>query len=589
MANLAPGTVVDNRFRIVEEIGRGGMGVVYRAEQPGMDREVALKIVSGADVDSVAIKRFQREAHVVASLDHPNIVRMFAFGVLNSGEPYMAMEFLPGEQLDQRIASKGKLLWEEAVHLFIPACSALAYAHEKNVIHRDIKPSNIRLCRDTASGEAEEKVKIVDFGIAYLTAGGAPKLTKTDTVLGTIVYASPEQLTGKPITVASDIYSLGCTLFEALTERTPFVSDSPFEIMQAHLQRMPPSLAAAGAIGVPDSMEQLVQAMMAKDPADRPSSMKQVEDALKAISAGQPIEIATKKRKFAYGALNKRWLIPAIAFSAAIMWYWNLSHPAQHKQSKSSEALARAQYDDWKQRGESYLDDKKYREARRLLEQPPLFLPTNQERVEIFCDLAEANFFTGEEDKANRYVEQSLAIARKNGISVGHPFILRTHFVLVSGDFDSAAKLFEKHLLPNPSFAELKPRDQERAYRDAMLIYTALGDTKRAQIYTEDLLERHADLPPTAAVDDMKLHALSVRSPKAAFPKLEKAIRERAAKLPGKFGDDKDAQSALGTRRRLKVLLNDLERICPASQKSQVHKQIVDNVNEIEQIRQFLR
>jgi len=254
------GKVLGRRYRIVDEIGAGGMGTVFRARHVLVGRDVAIKLMSGgAARDPNWRERLLREAQTTNLLKHENIVDITDFGD-EGGAIYLVMELLEGETLEARV-DRGPMSPLAALDVALPVAAALARAHELDVVHRDIKPSNIFLCR-TPHGE---RVKVLDFGIARV-AGGV-RLTKTGAVLGTPEYMSPEQAIGGEVGPASDLYSLGVVLFEALAGRLPFLGSGARLLMQ-HAFEAAPNLADV-APTVPADLAAVVMRLLAKVPGSR--------------------------------------------------------------------------------------------------------------------------------------------------------------------------------------------------------------------------------------------------------------------------------------------------------------------------------
>ncbi len=205
-------------YEIIREIGSGGMGAVYLAKRSDgeFEQEVALKIVRQSIAESQMIERFRRERQILASLNHPNIAKLLDGGVSDTGEPFLAMEYVEGETITDFV-KRAKPTLDETLQLFIKICAAVAYAHQNLVVHRDIKPGNILV---TAGGEP----KLLDFGLAKIDDVTSLDNNQTETAFRALTpaYASPEQLRGETVTTASDIYSLGVVLYELLTNERPF-------------------------------------------------------------------------------------------------------------------------------------------------------------------------------------------------------------------------------------------------------------------------------------------------------------------------------------------------------------------------------
>ncbi len=269
------GTQVGN-YRIVEKIGEGGMGVVYKAVEVSLDRTVAVKVLS-PDLagDQALIERFRSEAKAQANLNHPNIATLYTF-LTTSETSMMVMEYLEGETFDQLLQRRGLLPQEQAVPIFKQALLGIGYAHRHGIVHRDIKPSNIML---TTSG----MVKVMDFGIAKVLGG--QRMTQTGTRMGTVNYMSPEQIRNRPVDIRSDIYALGVTLFEMLTAHLPFESDSDFEVMSQHVN-MPPPRPSQYYPYIPAGIEQAVLKALEKDPNARFQTVEEFGAALEHPEGG---------------------------------------------------------------------------------------------------------------------------------------------------------------------------------------------------------------------------------------------------------------------------------------------------------------
>lgn len=294
--DLKEGTMIGGAFRIVAPIGRGGMGVVYQAVHLSLRRECALKVLSPELVNPVNWKRFQKEAKAIASLSHPCLVQVYDLGIHNSQLPYYAMDLLRGNDLESVINSKGSLSLPEAINIMVKALDGFAYAHRNGVIHRDIKPANILLTREV---NGETGVKILDFGIAKLAGFDDDEpdqsMTATGEIFGSPFYMSPEQCMGEPVDARSDIYSLGCTLFEMLTGQVPFEAPTSLEIVMMHLEEYPPTLSQKSGRSFPKSIEAVIGKCLAKNPDFRYQNAKELAIDLERISQGKEILADTSK------------------------------------------------------------------------------------------------------------------------------------------------------------------------------------------------------------------------------------------------------------------------------------------------------
>jgi predicted Ser/Thr protein kinase len=257
------------RYRREQELGRGAMGVVYKAKDTVLEREVALKLV-GDDVKQhpAALEMFLQEAKSLAALNHPNIVTVFDQGQ-DEDETFMVMEFVKGTTLDQIISQRGKLPIDQALEFGEQVCAGLGYAHEERIIHRDIKPANIFVTKDGV-------VKIGDFGLARVTREVNVKQTK---VCGTPLYMSPEQIRGTDLDFRSDLYSLGCMLFELLTGKPPFTTG---EVLYHHMYTPPPAATSVEPT-LPPQIDQLLKACLEKDKDTRVASAQQLRDMIKGL------------------------------------------------------------------------------------------------------------------------------------------------------------------------------------------------------------------------------------------------------------------------------------------------------------------
>lgn len=282
-------------FELTEKIGEGGMGVVYRARYVVNDKTVAVKILPADVTDETLLGRFEREVEILKTLRHPNIVYCFG-GSCENKRRYYAMELVEGGTLDDLLKRRGRLPWELVVEYAKQMCAALAYAHERGVVHRDVKPGNFLLTTDG-------KLKLSDFGLATLVAGR--RVTAAGRTAGTYEYMAPEQITGKELSARTDLYALGCVLFELLTGRPPFIGGASAEILHAHLKSPPPRVAAE-LPECPAALDRLICDLLQKNPADRPASAIDVGLALKNITPSIVVASAAP----AVGVTNRPTTVP---------------------------------------------------------------------------------------------------------------------------------------------------------------------------------------------------------------------------------------------------------------------------------------
>ncbi|MBS2002743.1 MAG: serine/threonine-protein kinase [Candidatus Obscuribacterales bacterium] len=293
------GDMLGGRYQVVSTLGRGGMGVVYRVKQVFLDKEFALKTISKQCLTETSIRRFQQEALTSFAIDHANVIMVNDFGLLDDDTPFLVMELLDGETLGDRLRLRTRLSVDEATDLFIQVCFGMAYAHEKGIVHRDIKPNNIMILQDRPPG-TEGSVKIVDFGIAKYSAregGEVQALTRTGEIFGSPLYMSPEQCQGGSVDHRSDIYSLGCVIFETLTGSPPFVGENALITMMMHQTETAPSLSDAAGKDFPKQLEAIVAKMIAKQPHQRYQSLGEVALELGALKNGGTVKAARTQEK----------------------------------------------------------------------------------------------------------------------------------------------------------------------------------------------------------------------------------------------------------------------------------------------------
>lgn len=286
-----PGDIIDGSYEVIGLIGAGGMGYVYRVRHASLSKEFALKTLSLASFDENVWARFQNEARALAKINHPNIVTIYNLGIHQGQKPYYVMDLLSGNTLSGLLAERGYLDWEEALPIFIEVCSGLGFAHKSGIIHRDIKPENL-LILDQPQHNCH--VKIFDFGIAKLAGAVGPnnqQLTRAGEICGSPLYMSPEQANGDQLNARTDLYSLGCSLFEVLTGRPPFAGETAMGTLLLHQMAAPPTLQEACGRKFPDMLEAAIAALLAKEPKDRYQTCELLAQDLRKILEGQSAPI----------------------------------------------------------------------------------------------------------------------------------------------------------------------------------------------------------------------------------------------------------------------------------------------------------
>ena len=301
-------------YEILAPLGAGGMGEVYRARDPRLGRDVAIKVLPDAlRTDPERLRRFEQEARAAGALNHPNVLAVLDVGT-HEGVPYVVSELLEGETLRERLRAGG-LTPTKAVECAIQIALGLAAAHEKGIVHRDLKPENLFLTRDG-------RVKILDFGLAKLRepaagsegASEVPTLAQTTepgAILGTVGYMSPEQVRGFPADHRSDIFSLGAVLYEMLSKRRAFAGESAPEVLTAILKEDPPELASSDR-NVPPALGRIVRRCLEKRPEDRFHSAHDLALALEAVSGASRgrSRARSSRRHSRFGRRRASWGSP---------------------------------------------------------------------------------------------------------------------------------------------------------------------------------------------------------------------------------------------------------------------------------------
>ncbi|MBX3135939.1 serine/threonine protein kinase, partial [Candidatus Obscuribacterales bacterium] len=276
------GTNLGDRFYIEEVLGSGGMSVVYKAKQLAVNRHVAIKTIRvQLDAKPVYRERFEREISSLCALSHPNVVTVYDCIIGEDGQPYVVMDYLRGRSLETLIEADGPLPVDRFARISMQVCSAMDHAHKRGIIHRDLKPGNIVLMDDEM-----DFVKVVDFGLAKLSEDNR-KLTQSGELWGSPPYMSPEQCMGESGDERSDIYALGCVMYEMLTGKDPFwYATTIFELIQRHVNTVPASFAEVNpAAVVPYAVESVIFQAMEKNPVSRFNSALELRDALMSACA----------------------------------------------------------------------------------------------------------------------------------------------------------------------------------------------------------------------------------------------------------------------------------------------------------------
>jgi len=277
------GSLVENRFEVLSLLGEGGMATVYQAEHKAVDLKVAIKVLkTESGLNEYDIERLKREARALNSLFHPNVVKVYSFGFLDSGHPYLVLDLLRGQSLGDIIDSGELPTLEWTLKAFVQICRGLQSAHESGLIHRDLKPSNVMVVDEDEEGAF---IKLLDFGIAKSTApkDNEQKLTGKGEIFGSPLYMSPEQISGKALDKRADIYSLGCLMYETLTGKPPVIGETVIMTMVKHLQEKPAPLRDSLKRDYPAGLEDIIFKCMEKEPDKRYSTASEIENELSGL------------------------------------------------------------------------------------------------------------------------------------------------------------------------------------------------------------------------------------------------------------------------------------------------------------------
>lgn len=314
---LTSGTIIDGRYEILSSIGEGGMGDVYSAREFGVNRLIALKLLhSELIADKDAHRRFNLEAKLISKLHHKNLITCYRLGAPGKDvPPYIAMELLQGKSLRTLLNDEDSLHWRRAASIAVQVADAIEYAHSCGVLHRDLKPNNIFLLNEPEP----DFVKVLDFGLAKVIEQQSQTNTQSGALLGSVAYMSPEQCQAKKVDPRTDIYSLGCILYEMLSGKPPFEADTPIGLLHRHVNDDPAELGDE----IPKSLGRIVSMAMAKSTADRYQTMKDLKEDLQSVIAGATHTIdITRAHKFnpkVQTRPEKRRLAPLLLSASVIL------------------------------------------------------------------------------------------------------------------------------------------------------------------------------------------------------------------------------------------------------------------------------
>lgn len=535
------GTVFAERYVILCRLGEGGMGVVYKARHQLLDRMVAIKMLHPHLIaNSISLKRFQQEARTASLLTHPNITAVHDFGVTPDGKPYLILDYLEGIALADVFHKEKHLEWKRAVKIFIQVCDGLAHAHNKGVIHRDLKPTNIMLVEN--DGEPD-MVKLLDFGIAkLLPQSGQPiqHLTQTGEVFGSPLYMSPEQVLGYQTDTRSDIYSLGCVIYEALTGRPPFIGSSMFETMQRHMTEAPePLIMRRADLVIPAKLQETVMKTLSKLAADRQQTMTELKENLQDVlhSFDDKVPLAVASPSPPPAPKKDRWKLAGVsglAYAAlallAVIITWFLAGKTNMQQSK--------QWESYNQLAQIAFDRGDFQESERLnLKALQIAQKFGQDDTRLAITLDRLGTVSDEETsyvKAEQFMNQALNI-RTHLLGGNDPTVASTLIHLSSvykheGDNRKAELLLKQALdIDKKAYGKESPEvaavlnqlallyDQQRRYDEAESLYTLAANIDR-----QKLGEEHIHVAED--LHNLGLHYANLGDLNKAEPLLKKSV-----------------------------------------------------------------
>jgi serine/threonine protein kinase len=342
---LANSQYVGGRYEVLELLGQGGMGAVYKVNHQALNKIFALKALNpGVMTDQKALRRFDAEAKAVGNLSSPYLIQVHDYGLTDSGTPYLVLDFVEGTNLADEIKRLGHIEEKRALDIFSKVCEGLEHAHHNKIVHRDLKPSNIMLTKDANGNEIP---KIVDFGIAKRQAV-ENTLTQTGEIFGTPLYMSPEQCLGKPIDNRTDIYSLGCVMYEALTGTPPLSGQNPIETVLKHVNDSPaPLRKQCKNWTVSAETEQVVMSCLEKEPGRRPNSAADLQQNLKRISKGKKPQLRRLLPRLKQNQVMLIVLLPGltalvmlafILLCGGFLWQMHQDRPLYEKEIEQSRA-----------------------------------------------------------------------------------------------------------------------------------------------------------------------------------------------------------------------------------------------------------
>lgn len=436
LSDVGVGYLINGRYEILSRLGQGGVSVAFKALDTKLEKLVTIKfLLPHRDTNAKDIARFQREAMTAGQLSHSAIANVFSFDRLDDSRPFLVMEFIDGQTLADRIEQEGQLPIEETLDIFIQVSDALSFAHDNGILHRDIKPSNIIIV--TNSSASPIQVKVLDFGLAKLLPAITPaslQITETGELLGSPFYMSPEQARGATLDARSDLYSLGCSLYEALTGGPPHLGQTPLATILRREKDKPISMNEA-SMGrtFPHKLENLVSKLLETDPAKRYQSADEVKSQLitiksagNASSAAKPAARPARSQPAARVSFSKESIFYiALSLIAAVAVYFFVPKPAAKRPVTISDRLAspasvRAEFDwveaqEYMRAGDDHKHKQQYKEAlecyqRALAIHKRNSMSFDSDSADALVDMTDCYLLQGQYSEAKKSLAQAVDI-----------------------------------------------------------------------------------------------------------------------------------------------------------------------------------
>ncbi|HEY9790726.1 MAG TPA: serine/threonine-protein kinase [Candidatus Obscuribacterales bacterium] len=404
---------MDERVAIDRLIGSGGAGDVYEGRQRGVDRPVAVKTLRAAKLaDREQVARFFREAKLMSTLNHPNIAKVYTLGVGIDGRPYFVLDYISGRPLSELIASGELQTEDDVVEVFAQILSGLQHAHEKGIVHRDLKPSNILIQKI----DGKFSVHIVDFGIAHSIESASQALTRAGAVIGSPMYMSPEQCMGKHPDLRSDLYSVGCMMYEMVSGKPPFECDEAAGLLRAHVMEQVPSLKKTASFKVSARLVRIIHNALLKDPNSRYQSAQAMLQDLERLRLGKSIVSSGAQEKRVLSPQKKRFCTKLFSVFIGILVVASaLALISYNKNQKAAREIALDHVEVLVQRGETKAFLRHFTEANSLLNEAyeeyiALGAPDKKRLAEMLHDRGIVSMWLRRKDEACMYLKKSLVV-----------------------------------------------------------------------------------------------------------------------------------------------------------------------------------